>query len=70
MSTTEEVLKNDIELAKGIGQLAESLNQAITIIATAILELDATVTEFHGHGLNSGTYNAVQALAKTGEEWQ
>jgi hypothetical protein len=34
-----ESLENDIELAKGIGQLADATNKAITILARAILEL-------------------------------
>lgn len=63
--TTEETLKNDIELAKGIGQLAESLNQAIVIIATALLELDGSLYQSSGAGLKDSTRNALQSLAKT-----
>jgi len=59
MSTTEETLKNDIELAKGIGQLAESVNQAITILAKAILELD---NEYGG--LRPHTHEALKSLAE------
>ena len=56
---TIEMLQNDIELAKGIGQLAESVNQAISILATGILELD------EGNCLTIGTRRALQTLAET-----
>lgn len=61
--TTEETLKNDIELAKGIGQLAENVNQAITILAKAILELEDP--ESQRVFLSTPTRNAVKALAET-----
>jgi hypothetical protein len=61
MSTAEETLKNDIELAKGIGQLAESVNQAVTILAKAILELN----DFGK--LSLGTSGAIQSLAEASD---
>lgn len=63
MSTTEEMLKNDIELAKGIGTLAESVNQTISILAKAILELDDP--EEARPTLTVGTRQALWALAET-----
>lgn len=64
MSTTEDMLNNDIELAKGVGQMAEAVNQAIGILAAAILELEDP--EGH-HCLKIGTRHALQALAETDE---
>ena len=62
--TTEENIKNDIELAKGIGQLAESTNQAITILAKAILELEDPEAN---HCLKIGTRHALQSLSEVAE---
>jgi hypothetical protein len=57
-----ESLKNDIEIIKGLGQLADSVNQAVTILAKAILELEDPEGN---HFLSPGTRNAVRALSET-----
>ena len=61
MTITEEMLKHDIELAKNIGQLAESVNQAISILATAILELEDPEGV---HSLRTTTRRSLETLAE------
>lgn len=61
MSTTEELLKNEIKLAEGVGQLAESVNKAVSILARAILELE----DPEYRSLKIRTRNALQLLAET-----
>ncbi len=63
MTITEEMLKHDIELAKNIGQLAESVNQAISILATAILELENPEGVHPRWALRTTTRRALQTLA-------
>lgn len=70
MATTNEtadMLENDIALAKGIGQIADSVNQAVTILAKAILELEDPEGN---HFLSPRTRNAVRALSETDTENQ
>jgi hypothetical protein len=58
MSTPAEMLQSSIELAKGITTLTQVTDQAIIILARAILELDSTAT------LSNPVYNAVTTLAE------
>jgi hypothetical protein len=58
MSTPAEMLQSSIELAKGITTLTQVTDQAIIILARAILELDGNAT------LSEPIYNAVTTLAE------
>ena len=58
----EELLNNDISLAKGVTQLATAVNQSVTILARAILELEDPEGK---HFLSHNTHKALQALAET-----
>lgn len=61
-SFVEASLRADIELAKGIGQVASSMNTAISILARAILELENPESN---HYLQPGTREALRTLSET-----
>lgn len=55
-----DLMRNDIELAKGITELVKVTDKAITILASAILELEDPEAN---HCLKLGTRDALQILA-------
>ena len=57
--TTIESLKNDREISEAIDRLAESVNQAISILAQATLQINR-----HGE-LTPDMRNALKALVET-----
>lgn len=59
IDTEIESLQSQLELAKGITQLAESVNQAVVILAKAILESQS------GNYIRPSTRQALESLAET-----
>lgn len=58
---TSDLMKNDIELAKGITELVSVTDKAITILASAILELEDPEAN---HCLRIGTRDALRTLVE------
>lgn len=57
-----QLLKADIEMAKGITQLAEAVNKAVAVLAGAILELEDPEGN---HFLSQKTREALRTLSET-----